>query len=238
MAGALKGMAAAWVLQSPGTRLRARDRVPATRLHLQGESKSHTSTTRTSFSRNESKASRLLPSWAASVLPLAFLLYAPPGCTISSTIASDSIGDDEAVSPPPKCDPGFKPCPPRGDGKCVPENDPEYGCKNSTLCLPCSLDHATAACTETGLCTIDTCDEGWSDCRRDDDDGCETNSDIDWRWCGPACVQCDKQFKNAFNLCRDGKCTMGACNPGFFDCNEDDSDGCESSDPCDSHDGP
>jgi hypothetical protein len=40
--------------------------------------------------------------------------------------------------------------------------------------------------------------------------------------CGNAC-----QYDNAFGICESGQCSMGDCLPGFWDNNQDESDGCE-----------
>lgn len=43
--------------------------------------------------------------------------------------------------------------------------------------------------------------------------------------CGPYCIAC--QYDHAVALCVEGACRMGGCEPGFFDANGADVDGCE-----------
>ncbi|NMB74434.1 MAG: S8 family serine peptidase [Myxococcales bacterium] len=78
-------------------------------------------------------------------------------------------------------------------------------------------------------CDAGRCPPGLGDC--DDDpatgpDGCETNtasSTQNCGWCGHACAA-----PHAVNQCVAGMCQVAGCESGWFDCNNDFADGCES----------
>ena len=75
-------------------------------------------------------------------------------------------------------------------------------------------------------CGDPSCSAGTGDCNGEPADGCETDvtGDVDHcGWCGHPCA-----FQNASAACTDGRCEMGACDEGFFDCDDDPSNGCES----------
>jgi hypothetical protein len=82
--------------------------------------------------------------------------------------------------------------------------------------------HQTTMCSAR-LCVGD-CDEGWEDCDLDPSNGCEQSLD-DVASCGGCGMACD--FANASESCVARTCTLGACDPGFADCNAVASDGCE-----------
>ncbi|CAF0856848.1 unnamed protein product [Adineta steineri] len=88
----------------------------------------------------------------------------------------------------------------------------------------CSFTNAQALCN-SGSCTMGTCNTGFIDCNKNPSDGCEINTVVDLKNCGSCGNICS--FSNAAATCNNGKCTMGACNTGFADCNGDPSDGCE-----------
>ena len=69
----------------------------------------------------------------------------------------------------------------------------------------------------------ETCDERDNDC-----DGL-TDEDFDLDTSPEHCGQCGNActYDNAFGVCEGGTCEMGDCLPGFWDINNDESDGCE-----------
>jgi hypothetical protein len=89
----------------------------------------------------------------------------------------------------------------------------------------CMAPHAQASCTNSA-CTAGSCTPGYGDCNGDPKDGCEANLHVDaanCTGCGMACA-----LPNAIPACSDG-CYISACNFGYDDCNQDPSDGCETS---------
>jgi hypothetical protein len=72
------------------------------------------------------------------------------------------------------------------------------------------------------------CDPGWGDCDGDLTNGCETDVFESEEHCG-ACGTTCSGFTNATASCSNGVCKLGACSPGFGNCNSDVTDGCETS---------
>jgi hypothetical protein len=112
-----------------------------------------------------------------------------------------------------------------GYGDC--DGDPANGCEtrvddldNCGACgVSCDLDNCAG-----GVCTAGPCEAGMADCDRDPDNGCETSlrTTMDCVVCGKACY-----FSNATASCESGECEFVSCRPGWGDCNDDRSDGCE-----------
>ncbi|MEZ4302193.1 MAG: DNRLRE domain-containing protein, partial [Polyangiaceae bacterium] len=107
------------------------------------------------------------------------------------------------------------------------------GCETDTTTLTncgacgvtCSAGpNATASCA-TGTCQS-TCAAGYGDCNANPADGCESalSTVANCGACGATCTAA-----NATPVCNAGTCGVGACNPGFGDCNGDPADGCEAS---------
>jgi hypothetical protein len=121
-----------------------------------------------------------------------------------------------------QCEPGFGDCnqnasSPEGDGCETPLDTPEH-------CGSCEL-----ACSGTtrycsgGRCTSLVCDPDRADCDADNM-VCETNlrSITNCGACGATCGP----LANAAASCGSGQCT-GTCDPGFRDCDNSLSNGCE-----------
>lgn len=87
----------------------------------------------------------------------------------------------------------------------------------------CALPHATVMCVG-GTCQIDTCEKPWERCDVDETNGCETNLNNDKLNCGSCGMECPAV--NGTPSCVNGKCRID-CEPGFGDCDEDASNGCE-----------
>ncbi len=94
-------------------------------------------------------------------------------------------------------------------------------CGNSCFGKP----HAVGAACESGICEITACDPLWADCNNNAVDGCETAPDSDLYNCGTCGHICS--FDDAIPVCTGGTCEIAACQPGFADCNNNTSDGCE-----------
>ncbi|MBL8604802.1 MAG: hypothetical protein JNK72_22940 [Myxococcales bacterium] len=88
----------------------------------------------------------------------------------------------------------------------------------------CSIPNATGVC-QMGACAIGACNDGFADCNMNPADGCETNLNASVASCGRCGNAC--RTPNASPACRNGTCAIGACNPGFADCNGNPADGCE-----------
>ena len=87
----------------------------------------------------------------------------------------------------------------------------------------CTRPHALSVCVE-GACLVLSCEANRADCDGLDDNGCEAalNSVDNCGLCSAAC-----RFNHAAGSCTDGKCTRGACDPRFADCDADPANGCE-----------
>ncbi len=92
-------------------------------------------------------------------------------------------------------------------------------------CSKAGIDHANVVCAK-GACDYDKCAPLFADCDGNRKNGCErpANTLAD-------CGDCDKPCapKNAsVPTCTDGKCKYASCDPGFQDCDNDTTNGCES----------
>jgi hypothetical protein len=121
------------------------------------------------------------------------------------------------------CDPGFLDC----------DKDPTNGCEvngNSDLgnCGTCGdaciTPNATPSCT-SGQCAIAVCNTGYADCDTKVPDGCEVNIQSDPNNCGTCGDICSTP--HATPACTNQVCSIGACAPGYLDCDGKVSDGCE-----------
>jgi hypothetical protein len=112
------------------------------------------------------------------------------------------------------------------------ETNVETDATNCGACTNvCALANAVSEC-DTGSCAITTCNGPYRDCNGMAADGCESNIRTDPQNCGGCTNAC--VLANAVPGCAMGNCTIASCNPGFGDCNNDPTDGCEadfSSDP-------
>jgi hypothetical protein len=94
--------------------------------------------------------------------------------------------------------------------------------------VPCGdpsgrLANGTASCA-SGSCGIGGCDSGFDDCDASPGNGCETrlNTLVDCAGCD---VPCNRA--NGAESCASGSCQTVSCDPGFDDCDGNDSTGCE-----------
>ncbi len=121
-----------------------------------------------------------------------------------------------------------------GDDQADCDGDPTNGCETNTRtstahCGMCgnrcpTPANGTPACTN-GACGIGRCNDGFGDCDGMAGNGCETPLRNDPANCGACGTRC--AVPNASAVCMNGTCGIGACNPGFADCNNDPADGCE-----------
>ncbi len=122
------------------------------------------------------------------------------------------------------CNAGFADC----------DLNPNNGCETNTLndsmhCGSCMQDctkHTQQANCVGGNCNIVTCATGYADCNLNPNDGCETNVlGTDNANCGGCNIPCAPAHANG--ICQAGSCTLGACAPGYQDCDTMPGDGCE-----------
>jgi hypothetical protein len=122
-----------------------------------------------------------------------------------------------------QCGPNEKAC----SGKCVPNDNPNTGC-NDPGCAPCAPPHAIATCGQSLHCEFDrdSCLGGWDDCDGISENGCETDLAHSALHCGDCAVACERP-DNGIAGCSNGTCVIGACNPGWEDCDHNPASGCE-----------
>jgi hypothetical protein len=93
----------------------------------------------------------------------------------------------------------------------------------------CSIPNGVGSCV-FGLCTVSFCNAGFSDCDGIEANGCETNINTSVNNCGQCGDPC--VLPNANAACVAGQCTIAACLPGFFDCDGNAGNGCETFGTC------
>ena len=122
------------------------------------------------------------------------------------------------------CGPTQKACP----GGCVAKDNPNTGC-SELGCAPCALPHAKATCGQSGHCFFESnnCVEGWADCDRIIENGCEVDLAHDPKHCGGCNVDPCPKPPNGSAGCSNSRCVIGSCNPGYGDCDHDPDGGCE-----------
>ena len=76
-----------------------------------------------------------------------------------------------------------------------------------------------------GSCVLGSCVGGYANCDGSASNGCEVNLNTSATNCGTCGSACD--LPNATASCAAGRCVLGACNPGFADCDGDPANGCE-----------
>jgi hypothetical protein len=121
---------------------------------------------------------------------------------------------------------------PVGQGDC--NSDASDGCetdlvsdaKNCSFCgndCGATVQHAALTCSSS-TCGYTKCDAGWADCDGNTANGCEQDVSTDATHCGGCNTVCNST--NGKAACVAGKCAI-TCNPGYGDCSNGTSDGCE-----------
>ncbi len=120
------------------------------------------------------------------------------------------------------CLPGF------GDCDTSPLNGCEVNLSSSAFncgacARACRMFRENSTC-DTGRCAV-ACTPGWGNCDGDVDNGCEVNLQTSIEHC----AGCDNPCRANHNApyCDGVMCQLGACDPGWADCNGDRRDGCE-----------
>ncbi|HTA91015.1 MAG TPA: cellulose binding domain-containing protein [Polyangiaceae bacterium] len=120
------------------------------------------------------------------------------------------------------------------DGKGNCDGDATNGCETNLktdpahcgACdTPCDIPHATASCSG-GSCQVQACAAPYADCDGDPTNGCETNTSGDPANCGACGTIC--VGINGTPTCADSQCQI-TCSAGFADCDDNRSNGCETS---------
>ncbi|MFN7131549.1 MAG: MopE-related protein, partial [Myxococcales bacterium] len=90
----------------------------------------------------------------------------------------------------------------------------------------CSVRNGTPDC-DSGQCVVQSCNvsQGFDDCDKRYSTGCEQDIWSSLDHCGGCNKLC--AFANASARCTGGACSIGPCNPGWYDANENPADGCE-----------
>ncbi len=110
-----------------------------------------------------------------------------------------------------------------GQARCDEGTCEMFGCQPGFHNLNLRVnDGCEYACIPSNR-SIEICDRLDNDCDGITDDGFDLQRDV--RNCGQCSNQCN--FAHASSFCQRGTCQMGVCQPGFYDLNEDPSDGCE-----------
>ncbi|MFO0609192.1 MAG: hypothetical protein U0324_38870 [Polyangiales bacterium] len=107
-------------------------------------------------------------------------------------------------------------------GSCANLNTSEANC--GACGRACANPANASASCAAGRCGF-TCTAGFGDCDGNPANGCETSllgSAASCGRCGNACA-----VPNAVAGCDAGRCVVGACNPGFADCDGAPANGCE-----------
>jgi hypothetical protein len=140
-------------------------------------------------------------------------------CSVKNGTASCSGGKCGRAH----CDSGFDDC--NGNAADGCETDTGSSNANCGACgNTCSAgDNVTSASCSAGSCSI-SCKAGWADCDANAANGCETDTRDDNN-CGGCNMSCGRA--NASASCATGRCTLGSCNPGFGDCDNNPDTGCE-----------
>jgi hypothetical protein len=132
---------------------------------------------------------------------------------------SYEAGDGSDASWPFACDASFTQC----GLRCVDLTTDPLNCGACNRVCPAG-PNAAPSCASS-ICGL-SCAPGFEDCNGNPSDGCEANLQTDSKDCG-LCGRACTSLPNAFVACSKGVCGVGACNPGFADCNGFVADGCE-----------
>ena len=96
-------------------------------------------------------------------------------------------------------------------------NDPQNCSRCGNVCP--AIANGSAGCLN-GVCNIERCNLGFSDCNGDPSDGCETNTLTDAKNCGNCNSPCPNLAGGPVT-CQKGSCVIGMCKPGFDSCSPD-----------------
>lgn len=92
--------------------------------------------------------------------------------------------------------------------------------------LSCDLPNVGAPSCTAGKCANTGCESYFADCDRNPANGCEVNLTQDPNNCYGCGIKCPAP-PHASAGCSVSNCGLGACDPGWADCNQIPGDGCE-----------
>ncbi|MGK3992346.1 hypothetical protein [Sorangium sp. So ce1024] len=143
------------------------------------------------------------------------------GATCALANASESCVDGDCVLG--ACNAGFADCDGNTANGC--EVNTSTSLANCGGCgTVCALPNAAEACLG-GTCVLTACEPGFVNCDGDPANGCEVNTASDLAHCGGCNIAC--ALPNAAEACLGGTCVLGACEPGFANCDANPANGCE-----------
>jgi hypothetical protein len=110
------------------------------------------------------------------------------------------------------------------------DGDARNGCETNTgtdltHCGACGTTCTQGRTCVSGACTATACTAPLANCDGAEGNGCEVSTATDTFHCGACGHAC--AFANAGASCAAGACVMGACAPGFGNCDGNPSNGCE-----------
>ena len=103
------------------------------------------------------------------------------------------------------------------------QTDPN-NCKSCGDICTTDVPNSVAVCVNSE-CASD-CAPEWRDCNEKDSDGCEISVINDVNNCGECGFVCERP--NMFATCSGYQCNFDECHKGYYDCDKDDLNGCES----------
>jgi len=128
------------------------------------------------------------------------------------------------------CPSGQKKCEVAGEPRCVSASDPAFGCARVS-CVPCTLPHAVEVCDSKGECAVGTCIPEYQNCDLVARNGCEVDLNTSYDNCARCGASCTDELRNmphtAKAECERAHCVVAACEPGYGDCDNAGSTGCE-----------
>lgn len=122
-------------------------------------------------------------------------------------------------------DSGVKPGGPDDGGRPDGASPMQRDCTGVDMLDVCMRDNAVTACVD-GTCSLVQCVEGFVDCDGITDNGCEATLDTT-EHCGFCNAPCE--LAHAETRCNAGTCELQACKGDYGDCDENPSNGCETS---------
>jgi len=131
------------------------------------------------------------------------------------------------------CDGGWADCNGNGPDGCETQLGTSQDCATCDDSCGDDFPHAYGSC-QSYACVMGSCHTGYGDCDASPANGCETSLGSDTQ-CSDCTDDCTDDYPNAAGSCQGGSCSMGACLPGYADCDASSQDGCETVLGSDSH---
>jgi hypothetical protein len=150
------------------------------------------------------------------------------GCGTACVVSNATAGCASSQCTVGACDTGYTDC----------DQDATNGCEVNTAANPKACGSCTNDCTtqpgtwtcENGSCKISQCPAGKGECDGNAATVCETdvtNSTLHCGFCNNPC-----SLPNATGECKASACAIKSCDPGFADCDQQVSNGCQSQHEC------